>query len=65
MRLPDEEFRNFSVAVVTGSPEDRAAAAWTALPVSEALKESVEEVDFPWLYKYRPLWDIVVLTPRH
>jgi hypothetical protein len=26
------------------------------------LYHGLHSLDFPWLYKYRPLWDIVVIT---
>ena len=30
--------------------------------VSRWLYHGLHSLDFPWLYKYRPLWDIVVIT---
>jgi hypothetical protein len=30
--------------------------------VNRWLYHGLHSLDFPWLYKYRPLWDIVVLT---
>ena len=30
--------------------------------VSRWLYHGLHSLDFPWLYKYRPLWDIVVIS---
>ena len=30
--------------------------------MSRWLYRGLHSLDFPWLYKYRPLWDIVVIT---
>jgi hypothetical protein len=30
--------------------------------VNRWLYHGLHSLDFPWLYKYRPLWDIVVIT---
>ena len=30
--------------------------------VSRWLYHGLHSLDFPWLYNYRPLWDIVVIT---
>jgi hypothetical protein len=30
--------------------------------ISRWLYHGLHSLDFPWLYKYRPLWDIVVIT---
>ena len=30
--------------------------------MSRWLYHGLHSLDFPWLYKYRPLWDIVVIT---
>ena len=30
--------------------------------VTRWLYHGLHSLDFPWLYKYRPLWDIVVIT---
>ena len=46
-------------------PEDRArsSSSYSARDwVSRWLYHGLHSLDFPWLYKYRPLWDIVVIT---
>jgi PepSY-associated TM region len=43
------------VARVAGTYDSR---EW----VSRWLYHALHSLDFPWLYKYRPLWDIVVIT---
>jgi hypothetical protein len=58
-QLHDEQHTRYYIdpktARVTGSYNDR---AW----VSRWLYNGLHSLNFPWLYNYRPLWDIVVLT---
>ena len=44
-----------STARVVGSYDD---SAW----VNRWLYNGLHSLNFPWLYNYRPLWDIVVIT---
>jgi hypothetical protein len=44
-----------ATARIVGSYNDR---GW----VNRWLYHGLHSLDFPWLYKYRPLWDIVVIT---
>ena len=34
------------------------SGAW----ITRWLYHGLHSLDFPWLYKYRPLWDIVVIS---
>ena len=48
----------------TSIPGRRASSA-TTVPrnwVNRWLYHGLHSLDFPWLYNYRPLWDIVVIT---
>ncbi len=59
VRLTDEDHTRYYIdsatARIAGAYNDR---SW----MSRWLYHGLHSLDFPWLYKYRPLWDIVVLT---
>ena len=59
VRLNDAEHTRYYIdpktARVVGSYSSR---TWT----SRWLYHGLHSLDFPWLYEYRPLWDVVVIA---
>jgi hypothetical protein len=58
-RLNDTDNTRYYIDPKTG----RLAGTYSARSfTSRWLYHGLHSLDFPWLYKYRPLWDIVVIT---
>ena len=58
-RLNDDEQTRYYIDPKTGRiAGNYSASNW----VSRWLYHGLHSFDFPWLYNYRPLWDVVVIT---
>ena len=59
LRLNDEDQTRYYIDVKTGQV---AGSYSTRNRVNRWLYHGLHSLDFPWLYKHRPLWDIVVIV---
>jgi hypothetical protein len=59
VRLDDALATRYYIDPKTATVVGRySAGGW----VNRWLYHGLHSLDFPWLYKYRPLWDVVVIT---